>query len=112
MPRAQTPPTAHANVHSREELDILLERFPTFINIEPSSHMNKLFPMLERILVDVIADPQQNFMACVPHGTTNETIEAIMHLKNYTTMQKAEVVRYLLYVMFVLYTSLFLTYSS
>uniref|UniRef100_F6HEK6 Uncharacterized protein n=1 Tax=Vitis vinifera TaxID=29760 RepID=F6HEK6_VITVI len=91
MPRAQTPPTAHANVHSREELDILLERFPTFINIEPSSHMNKLFPMLERILVDVIADPQQNFMACVPHGTTNETIEAIMHLKNYTTMQKAEV---------------------
>lgn len=57
---AQPPPTAHVDVSSREELDILLERFPTFIDIEsPKSHMNELFPVLERIPVDVTANPQQ-----------------------------------------------------
>ena len=51
-------------------------------------------------------------MAHVPQGTTNATIEAIMHLKDYTTMQMVEVVRYLLYTMYVFYIPLFFTYSS
>lgn len=51
-------------------------------------------------------------MARVPHGTTNETIEVIMNLKDYTTMQMVEVVRYLLYTMSVFYIPLFFTYSS
>lgn len=57
---AQPPPTAHVDVSNQEELNILLERFPTFIDIElPASHMNELFSVLERIPVDVTADPQQ-----------------------------------------------------
>ena len=50
------------------------------------SYMNKLFLMMDKIPVDVIGDPQQNFMARVLHGTSNETIEAIMHLKDYISM--------------------------
>lgn len=48
--------------------------------------MNELFLILERIPMDVIVDPQQNFMASVLHGTIYEIIEAIMRLKDYTTM--------------------------
>ena len=70
-----------------EALDVLLERFPTFTNMEPlASHMNKLFPIMERVPVDVTTDPQQNFMACVLHGTSSETIEVIIHLKDYSAM--------------------------
>ena len=42
--------------------------------------------------MDVTDDPQQNFMARIPHGTSNETMEAIMRLKDYSTMQAVEVV--------------------
>lgn len=87
MPSAQTLSATPIDVLNWEELDVLLERFPTFTNMEPPmSHMNELFPLLEMIPMDVATDPQQNFMAHVPHGTIEETIEVIMHLKNYTTM--------------------------
>lgn len=57
-PSVQTPPTAHVDVPSWEKLDVLLEQFPTFTNIEsPMSHMNELFPILERIPIDMIVDP-------------------------------------------------------
>ncbi|KAJ9678913.1 hypothetical protein PVL29_020960 [Vitis rotundifolia] len=57
-PNTQLPSAAHVDAPSQEELDILLKRFPIFINMElPLSHMNKLFLVLERILVDVTADP-------------------------------------------------------
>ena len=96
---AQPPLVAFIDVPSQEELDVLLERFPTYISMEPPmSYMNKLFSMMDKIPVDVISDPQQNFMARVLHGTSNETIEAIMHLKDYISMQTMEVVRHLLYV--------------
>ena len=89
-----------------------MERFCTFTNMEPlKSHMNELFPVLKRILVDVTADPHRTSWL-FPHGSTHETIEAIMRLKDYTTMQTAKMVRYLLYVIFVFHISLFLTYSS
>lgn len=42
--------------------------------------------------MDVIVDPQHNFMAHVSNGTTDKTIEAIMCLKDYTIMQMVEVV--------------------
>ncbi|KAL6331724.1 hypothetical protein AAG906_016720 [Vitis piasezkii] len=61
--------------------------FPTFTNMElPISHMNELFPIMKRVPVDMTVNPQQNFMACVLHGTLSETIEAIMHLKDYSAM--------------------------
>ena len=92
-PSAHTPPTAPIDVPNWEELDIHLERFPTFTNMEPPiSHMNELFPIMERVPVDVTADPQQNRMASIPHGTSSETIEAIMRLKDYSAMQIVEVV--------------------
>ena len=40
--------------------------------------MNELFSILERILVDVTIDHSQNFMACVPHGIKDATIEVVM----------------------------------
>lgn len=93
MPNAQTSLVAHIEVLSRGKLDILLERFPTFTNMEPLAfHINKLSPMVERIPIDVIVDPQHNFMAHVSNGTTDKTIEAIMCLKDYTIMQMVEVV--------------------
>lgn len=59
MPSAQTSSIAPIDVPNREESNVLLECFPTFTNMEPATfHMNKLFPMLERIPVDVTADPQ------------------------------------------------------
>lgn len=86
-PSAQISLAAPTDVLCWEKLDILLERFLTFINIEsPTSHMNKLFTTLKRIPVDVTVDSQQNFIACVLHGTTNETIKVIMRLKDYMTM--------------------------
>lgn len=112
-PRLTQPlPIAHADVPSREELEVFLERFCTFTNMEPpKSHMNELFPVLKRILVDVTVDPHRTSWL-FPHGSTHKTIEAIMRLKDYTTMQTAKMVRYLLYVIFVFHISLFLTYSS
>lgn len=59
MPSAQTSSTAPIDVPNREESNVLLECFPTSTNMGPTTfHMNKLFPMLERIPVDVTADPQ------------------------------------------------------
>ncbi|KAJ9697226.1 hypothetical protein PVL29_009139 [Vitis rotundifolia] len=56
MLSAYTPPTAPIDVLSREELDVFLEHFPTFTNMKPpTSHMNELIPILERIPVDVTA---------------------------------------------------------
>ena len=84
---AQPPLVAFIDITSQEELDVLLEHFPTFISMESlMSYMNKLFLMMDKIPVDVIGDPQQNFMARVLQGTSNETIEAIMHLKDYISM--------------------------
>ena len=54
--------------------------------------MNELFLVLERIPIHVIVDSSHNFMAHVPHGTTNATIEVVICLKDYTTMQTMEVV--------------------
>lgn len=93
MPSEQTSSVAHIDVPSQEELDIFLEHFSIFTNMKPpTSHMNGIFLILGRILVDVTTDPQKNFMAHVSHGTTDETIKAIMHLKDYTTMQTVKVV--------------------
>ena len=52
-------------------------------------------------------------MARVPHGTSDETIEAIMYLKDYIAMLTMEVVRYLLYVTYnTFHLSLFFTTFS
>ena len=72
---------------NQEVLDVLLECFLTFTNMEPpTSHMNKFFLILQKISMDVTANPHQNFMTRVPHGTIDKTIEVIMHLKDYMTM--------------------------
>lgn len=58
MLSAQTSSVAPIDVPNREELNILLECFPIFTNMESAtSHMNELFPMLERIPMDVTANP-------------------------------------------------------
>lgn len=86
-----TPSATSIDVPNREKLDVLLESFPTFTSMEPlASHMNEPFPILERVPMDMTIDPQWNFMACVPHGTVDETIEAIMHLTDYLAMQMME----------------------
>lgn len=57
-PSAQTLSAAHVDLLNQEELDFLLECFITFTNMKPlASHMNELFPMLERIPMDVTANP-------------------------------------------------------
>ena len=49
-PSAHIPPTALIDVLNREEMDVLLEHFPIFTNMEPpTSHMNELFPILEKV---------------------------------------------------------------
>ena len=59
IPSVQTTLVALVDVPNREELDVLLERFPIFTNMEPPMyHMNELFPILEMIPVDVTVDPQ------------------------------------------------------
>ena len=84
---------AFVDIPSQEELDILLERFSTFVGMEPLvSHMNKLFLAMQRVPVDVTDDLQQNFITCIPYETSDETIEAIMRLKNYTTIQTEKLV--------------------
>ena len=86
-----TPSATSIDVPNREKLDVLLESFPTFTSMEPlASHMNEPFPILERVPMDMTIDPQWNFMACVPHGTVDETIETIMHLTDYLAMQMME----------------------
>ncbi|KAL6321868.1 hypothetical protein AAG906_035572 [Vitis piasezkii] len=92
-PNAHTPLVAPADMPCWKELDVILECFPTYTNMEPPiSHINELFLIMERVPVDVTIDPQQNFMARVPYGTSNKTIEAIMRLKDYLVMQMTEVV--------------------
>ena len=45
------------DVPNWEELNVLLERFPTFVNMEPLTyHMNELFSVMERIPMDVSID--------------------------------------------------------
>lgn len=57
-PCAHTMLIAPIDVPSREELNVLLERFPIFTNMEPIvSHINELFPIMRQIPVDVIVDP-------------------------------------------------------
>lgn len=54
----QHPPVVIANVPSREELDVLLKRFPTLIDMEsPASNMSELLSVTQWILVDVAKDP-------------------------------------------------------
>ena len=92
-PSAHTPLVAPTDVPRWEELDVFLECFPTYTNMEPpTSHINELFLIMERVPVDVITDPQKNLMARVLYGTSNKTIEAIMRLKDYLAMQTAEMV--------------------
>ena len=111
-PSAHTPLVAPTDVSRWEEMDVFLEYFPTYTNIEPpTSHINELFLIMERVPVDVITDPQQNFMTRVPYGTSNKTIKAIMRLKDYLAMQTAEVVWYFLHIMHVISISFFLTFS-
>lgn len=70
-----------------------MEHFPTFMEIElPASYMNEFFPIMERIPINITIDPSQSFMACVLHETTDVTIEAIMRLEDYMTMQTVKVV--------------------
>lgn len=79
---------------SREELDELLKHFPSFIDMEPPiTNMNYLFPIAQRILVEVDNDPEQSFTARAPFGTLNSAIEVIMPMKRYSTMQMAKIVR-------------------
>ncbi|KAL6330640.1 hypothetical protein AAG906_003251 [Vitis piasezkii] len=86
-PNVHSLSTALIGMPSWEELDVFLERFPTFTNMElPISHMNELFPIMKRVPMDMTVNPQQNFMARVLHETLSETIEAIMHLKDYSAM--------------------------
>ena len=90
---------------SRNELDELLEHFPTFIDMEPlASNMSKIFPTTQQILVDVVGDPKKNFIAWVQYGTSNETIEAIMRLKKYSIMQTVELVKHFVICLTFLYT--------
>ena len=50
MPSAQPLLVAHTDVPSQEELEVLLERFTIFTNMEPpTSYMNELFLVLESI---------------------------------------------------------------
>lgn len=57
-PNAQSSSVVLTDVLSREELNVLLERFPTFIEMEPPTfHMNELFSVLERIPVDLTTEP-------------------------------------------------------
>lgn len=49
-PNAQSSSVVLTDVLSQEELNVLLERFPTF-------HMNELFSVLERIPVDLTTEP-------------------------------------------------------
>lgn len=86
-PSTQPLPAAPTNVPSKEELDILLEHFPIFTEMElPAFYMNELFSIMERILIDVNIDPSYNFMARVLHRTIDATIEAIMRLEDYMTI--------------------------
>lgn len=56
-PSAQSSLVVPIDVLSREELNVMLERFPTFIEMKPPTfHMNELFSVLERIPVDVIIE--------------------------------------------------------
>ena len=58
MPCARTLLIAPIDVPSQEELNVLLERFPIFTNMEPiASLLNELFPIMRQIPVDVIVDP-------------------------------------------------------
>ena len=65
LPNTQPFAIAHVDVPSREELEVFLERFCTFTNMEPpTSHMNELFPVLKRIPVDVTTDPHRTSWLC------------------------------------------------
>lgn len=56
-PSAQSSLVVPIDVLSREELNVMLERFPIFIEMKPPTfHMNELFSVLERIPVDVIIE--------------------------------------------------------
>lgn len=93
IPSTQPLPTSPTDVPSQEELDILLEHFPTFTEMKlPVFYMNELFSIIERILIDVNIDLSYSFMARVLHGTIDATIEAIMRLEDYITIRMIEVV--------------------
>ncbi|KAJ9705779.1 hypothetical protein PVL29_003738 [Vitis rotundifolia] len=83
-PSTQPSSNASIDVHSRDELDVLLKRFSTCVDMEPLvANMSELFLVMQQIPIDVTSDPQQNFFARIPYGTLDETVEAIMHLKDY-----------------------------
>lgn len=74
-PSTQPPLNAFTDVPSWEELDVLLEHFPTFVDMEPLvANISELFPAMQRILVGITSDPQQNFFARNLYGTLDETI--------------------------------------
>lgn len=89
---------------SREELDELLEHFPMFIEMESSaSNMSELFPTMQHISMEIASDPKKNFIARVPYGTWNETIEVIMRMKEYSVMQTTEFVKHFVICLLFLY---------
>ena len=47
---------------------------------------------MQRIPIKVDEDPNQSFMARLPYGTPNTTIACIIHMKDYTAFEIAEVV--------------------
>lgn len=101
-PSTRPPLNASTDVHSQEELDVLLERFSTFMDLEPlMANMSELFPIMQQIPINVTSDPQQNFFARILYGTLYETIEVIMHLKDYLTMQTVELVWHLSVVFYI-----------
>ena len=78
----------------------------------PASYMNEFFPIMERIPINITIDPSQSFMACVLHETTDVTIEAIMRLEDYMTMQTVKVVWNLcLYTFFISSIYLMMTFE-
>lgn len=86
-PSTHPPLAISVDVSNREELDELLKRFPTFIDMEPPmSDMNDLILATQRIPMDVDGDPKQSYVAGVLYGTLDDAIKAIMWLKDYTTM--------------------------
>lgn len=95
---SQAPPIviAIANVPSR--LDELLKHFPIFTDMEPlMSNMNDLFSTTQQILEEVDSNLEQSFITRIYFGILNNTIKAIMHMKEYIAMQTAEVVRNVLF---------------
>ncbi|KAL6334515.1 hypothetical protein AAG906_018004 [Vitis piasezkii] len=54
----------------------------------------ELFQAMQRIPIKVDEDPNQSFIARLPYGTPNTTIARIIHMKDYTAFEIAEVPKF------------------